>query len=104
MKRGGIFYKERPVELLSEIEEYDEDVIKLSYHIVCKETKEKLHRIDWSPYSDMTLEDLKLYLELGCPSRIGRVPLNKDDLNQIKRHRDLVQTINTKLGDRSLDI
>ncbi len=39
---------------------------------------------DWSPYSYPTEEDFKLWVDLGCPARIGNGPLRREDLDYIR--------------------
>lgn len=92
------------VELLTEIIEMDEDVTKLGHYLVCKETKKKLHEIDWSPYSDMPIEDVELYIALGCPERISHGPLDKNDLETIKRRRKLLKIIDSSTSKNTLEL
>jgi hypothetical protein len=99
-----ITYKGKEVELLTEIVEMDEDVTKLGHYIVCKKTKEKLHSIDWSPYNEMKLEDLRLYISLDCPDRISFAPLDREDLNMIKKKKDLLKSIHKKTSKNTLEI
>lgn len=35
---------------------------------------------DWSPYSLMTEEDIRLWIDLGLPDRISSCPLDSHDL------------------------
>lgn len=99
-----LLFKGKPIELLTEIVEQDEDVTKLGHYIVCKETKKKLHTIDWSPYSDMSLEDLSLYIELGCPNRINCGPLNSEDLKYLKKRKGILDGLEKKSEGKSIDI
>ena len=39
--------------------------------------------MDWSPYKVPTPEDIKTWIELGMPGRIGGAPLNSEDLVKI---------------------
>lgn len=103
-KEDNLTYKRKEVELLTEIIDMDEDVTKLGHFLICKESKERLLWIDWSPYADMTMEDLKLYLELNCPTRISKNPLNKDDLAIIKRKRQLIAAINQPNPNLNLEL
>ena len=36
---------------------------------------------DFSPYQSMTSEDIRLWIDLGMPDRIGSAPLDSFDLN-----------------------
>lgn len=42
---------------------------------------------DWSPYSYMTEEEIKLWIDLDRPERIGYFPLDLQDLNTIRREQ-----------------
>lgn len=39
--------------------------------------------MDWSPYSTPTERQFKMWIDLGCPKRIGTGPLNEDDLQRL---------------------
>lgn len=99
-----ILFKGKPIELLTEIVEQDDDVTKLGHYIVCKETKKKLHTIDWSPYNDMSIEDLDLYIKLGCPKRISYGPLNTEDLEYLRKRNKLLDEIEKKSKEKSIQI
>lgn len=92
------------VELLTEIEEMDEDVTKLGHYLVCKTTKKRLHQIDWSPYNDMSIEDVSLYIKLGCPERVGNGPLDSHDLKTIERTQNLLNQINKATEEKTFEI
>jgi hypothetical protein len=95
-KRDELLLNGKRVLLESEIWEQDEDVTKLAHMLIDAETKEVVCYIDWSSYSEPTLEDVKLFIELGCPKRIGSAPLDKYDLIQIKKTAEMKK----KLVDR----
>lgn len=69
-----------------EEDEYDDDVIK-TYHVVRKPDGGLTH-VDWSPYSSMTLEDFKLWIDLDRPGRVqtkhGSHNLDTRDLLRIR--------------------
>jgi hypothetical protein len=102
MKR--LRYNGIEVELLTEIEEMDEDVTKLGHYLVCKATKKRLHQIDWSPYNDMTIEDVSLYIQLGCPKRMGNTPLDSQDLKTIEQTQNLLNQINKATEENTFEI
>jgi len=77
--------------------DYEDDNIKI-FHIVKVQMlqwdTETSHRLDmrtvfkeesmdWSPYSTPSIEDFKLWVDLGRPNRIGIGPLNRKDLETI---------------------
>lgn len=103
-KSKKLIYKGKEVELLTEIIEMDEDVTKLGHSLICKSTKQKLHEIDWSPYSDMSIEDVELYLNLDCPKRLNYAPLDRSDLEFIAKTRNLVANISQKTNKNTLEI
>ena len=84
---GGLKYQGRDIHLLTEVIDYDEDVIKMGHTIIDANTKERLVDIDWSPYSQLTQTDLALFIELGCPNRTKSGPLNRKDLDYLKQKR-----------------
>ena len=71
-----------------EFEDLDRgDVTKRSHYVI-----DKLgiyYSIDWSSYDDPTYEDIKLWLDLGKPRRIGAGPLNSKQLKQIQQEREI---------------
>jgi len=72
-------------------QDYDDDCIKTDHELVDAKTGEHVKSIDWSPYGCPGSEDIRLYLELGCPRReeiptIG--PINREDLVGLKVKRE----------------
>lgn len=65
-------------------EERDEDCIKIWHDIICVPSN-KIVSVDWSPYEYMTEEQVKLWLDLGMPDRIGTGPLNDEDLQMLRQ-------------------
>jgi len=64
-------------------EDREEDNIKIWHRLVCNDGNTLT--IDWSPYQGMTKEDIQLWIDLGCPSRTGRTPLNRADLEKLQK-------------------
>lgn len=74
--------------IIRHTEDREIDNIKLSHELVNK-AGAIVHSIDWSPYSRMSDETVELYLELGCPTRVGIGPLNLEDLRLMKAEQEL---------------
>jgi len=51
-------------------------------HFATLPNGETLH-FDWSPYSNPTEDDFKLWVDCGCPERITNGPLRREDLEYI---------------------
>jgi hypothetical protein len=66
-----------------EEEDREEDCIKIFHWVETPEGK-TIH-MDWSPYSNPSQKAFELWIDLGCPDRIGCGPLDMDDLLEIKR-------------------
>jgi len=100
------YYKGKEVIVESELIEYDEDVIKTAHKLIDKETGKLIEYIDWSSYDEMSEEDIKLYLELGCPKRSRFGPLNSEDLQEMKKKEQLKSELiqKSREGDHRLDI
>jgi hypothetical protein len=96
---GDISYLGKKINLLVEIIEQDEDVTKMIHSIIDAQTKKVLKTIDWSPYSEITRKELELYIELGCPNRIGFCPLNGEDLQKIKDFKEKTAKIKKELQE-----
>jgi len=56
-------------------------------HFVTKDGKRT--EMDWSPYSNPSAEDFKLWIDLGMPRRVGIGPLNERDLANLKLKQGL---------------
>ncbi len=56
------------------------------YHFVrnINHTDEPARHMDWSPYSTPTVEQFKLWIDLGFPDRITGGPLTTEDLQKIE--------------------
>jgi hypothetical protein len=52
------------------------------FHFV-KNGNTEIH-FDWSPYSYPTQADIVLWIDLGCPERVTRGSMNREDLDYIK--------------------
>jgi hypothetical protein len=65
---------------MPDLEDYD-DNRKIWHTIVTPQGKTV--DADFTPYSYMDKEDLKLYIKLGYPKRQGAGPLNKEDLQKM---------------------
>lgn len=79
-------------------DEEDYDDVRKFLHSAKKGDEEV--SIDWSPYSTMTDEEFKLWLDLGMPTRKdvnGIGPLDIDDLKQLAMAKG-VSTLNPKLA------
>jgi hypothetical protein len=100
----GLKYKGNEIHLLTEIVEADEDVTKMGHFLIDAKTKKPLLSIDWSPYSQPDYDDLKLFLELGCPFRTNLGPLSKQDLDHLKKKRDMVKAIESRTNDTTIEI
>jgi hypothetical protein len=61
--------------------EYDSDNMKIFHDVVTPEGK--TIDFDWSPYSTPTAEQFSLWIDLGCPGRVGIGPLRDEDLKKI---------------------
>jgi hypothetical protein len=73
-------------------EDVEEDCRKMEHELVDAKSGKYVQSIDWSPYSCPSAEDIRMYLELGCPRReeiptIG--PINRQDLLALKVKRGL---------------
>ncbi len=97
-------YKGREVYIESEILEQDEDVTKLWHSLKDAKTKEVICHVDWSPYSEMSEEDIKLYLELDCPRRNSLGPLDNQDLLDLKKKKILKEKLISGTKEISEDI
>lgn len=51
--------------------------------------RKKLKDLDWSSYDNITADDVKLWIELGMPDRIGPTPLNRKDLHTLATQRGI---------------
>jgi len=71
-----------------EVEEIDHGDVTKKWHYVIDKLG-LLFTIDWSSYNDPTYEDIKLWLDLGKPGRVGRGPLNSEQLKQIQQEREI---------------
>lgn len=73
-------------------EDVGEDCRKLNHELVDAVSGEYVKSIDWSPYSCPSVQDILMYLELGCPRR-GEIPtngpINQQDLVSLKIRREL---------------
>jgi hypothetical protein len=98
-EKEKLFYKGKEVYLEVDVIEQDEDVTKLGHFIKDAESKKEIIFIDWSPYDEMTIEDTKLYIDLGCPKRIHTYPLNREDLQEIKKRKEMKE----KLAKESIE-
>ena len=67
------------------MEDVEPDNIKIFHIVVTPEGKE-IH-MDWSPYSVPTIEDFQVWIDLGCPDRIGCGPLRREDLATLLKER-----------------
>ena len=65
-------------------EDHEPDNIKI-FHDVEKDGK--TITMDWSPYRTPSFEDFKLWIDLGCPARIGCGPLDRADLDKINANK-----------------
>ena len=63
------------------------DVTKIYHYVITPEGKEM--QVDWSSYKHMTPDDLKLWLKLGMPKRVGTGPLDSDDLRNIANQKNM---------------
>lgn len=71
----------------------DNDVVKKWFRLEGPGVKPNTF-VDWSPYSNMTTQDLDLYIKLGMPSRsdidsIG--PMRSEDLKKLASKRGLTE-------------
>jgi len=56
-----------------------------TYHMAYRDGKER--HFDWSPYSNPTESDFKLWVDLDMPERITNGPLDRADLERIQTER-----------------
>jgi len=73
----------------------DEDDVRKKFHYLVKGNEEI--DVDWSPYDEMSKEDVALFIKLGMPSRkdIGSVgPLTSDDLQKLAQSQGESEEIN----------
>lgn len=63
----------------------EEDNIK-HFHDVFAPDGQRIS-FDWSPYSMPSRADFQLWINLGCPDRIGSGPLTSEDLQTIQEAR-----------------
>jgi hypothetical protein len=61
----------------------DKDVIKKFHYVT--DPQGKTHEVDWSPYKEMTKDDVRKWINLGMPGRINAGPLNRADLDLIDK-------------------
>lgn len=74
----------------------DDDCDKLCHEVICGKTR--IH-FDWSPYSFPTVEQLKQFIDLGCPERISAGPLRQEDLDFIRGAGLVTWTFDLKSRD-----
>lgn len=76
-KYEGYIYWEEP--------EHDDDVVKIWHNV--RHPDGKITFVHWSPYSSMSFEDFKLWIDLGMPGRVqhanGSTNLCSADLKRI---------------------
>jgi len=56
----------------------EEDDVRKKFHYLVKGDKEI--DVDWSPYDEMSKDDVELFIKLGMPKRQGLGPLDHNDL------------------------
>lgn len=67
----------------------DDDCDKICHEVVAGPIR--VH-FDWSSYSFPTVEQLKQFIDLGCPERINGGPLDQRDLDFIRDHKMITYT------------
>lgn len=83
MIKDTLKYKHIGYVVKGELEiESDGDNMKWLYS--CKDLYGNPISLDWSPYSKLTIEDFRFWIQLGCPARIGMGPLDRLDLLKIQ--------------------
>jgi len=78
MKYKGYTYQPTEIDI-------DVNFKKIYHSVVTPEGNEIV--FDFNPYDYVTEEQFKLWIDLGCPSRIGISPLDENDLKKIKTER-----------------
>lgn len=73
--KGYLYFQEK---------DYEEDNIKI-FHTVVKGGH--YLSFDWSPYCTPSFEDFAAWIDLGMPDRIGRGPLDRNDLIKLATER-----------------
>jgi hypothetical protein len=66
----------------------DQGDVKKIYHYVIAPGGSRLE-VDWSPYKHMTPDDLKLWIKLGMPKRVGTGPLSSETLHNIANQKNM---------------
>jgi hypothetical protein len=61
--------------------ELEEDNMKVFHEVTDPEGKRV--KFDWCPYAPLTEDFFALWVDLGCPDRIGIGPLNEEELKKI---------------------
>lgn len=93
----------RPV-VLHTWDDKEDDNIKRWFELIDPVTKEVKKTIDWSPYGNMTEEDVELYIQLGCPSRTEAkitAPICRKNLGQILEERNPQEMTIAYVEDRN---
>lgn len=62
-------------------EDVDSDNIKIFHHVLAPNGA--CVKFDWSPYQTPTEEQFALWVDLGCPERVGIGPLRDEDLKTL---------------------
>jgi hypothetical protein len=72
-------YVYQPSEI--EVEANNSNFVKIYHTVVSPEGKNMV--FDWNPYVNPTEEQFKLWVDLGCPARVGLSPLDENDLKNM---------------------
>lgn len=66
--------------------EQQDDVDKIQHYITTP--RGQTERVDFTPYAYMTQDDVKRYVQLGMPTRVGARPLDSARLQQMSQTSD----------------
>jgi hypothetical protein len=79
-------------------DEYEEDNIKRWHEFVSLDGQ--IIHCDFSPYARMSEEDVRLWIDLGCPERIHYRPLDSADLKSLRREQlETITALNATFTD-----
>jgi len=73
--------------------DYEDDNIKIFHVVVDPSLQARAEgrsetTMDWSPYSTPTLEEFRLWVDLGMPGRTGAGPLDREGLEALAAQKD----------------
>ena len=64
--------------------DYEEDCSKIWHDVYRQADGTPIGSVDFTPYAYMSIEDFKIWVDLGMPGRVGFGPLNSESLTKLR--------------------